>query len=50
MTELHLYFAKCLKTLSAEFDAGLAALHAQLDKLLGAGKTSKGNEALNAIQ
>ena len=34
MTELHLYFAKCLKTLSGEFDAGLTALHAQLDKLL----------------
>ena len=35
MTELHLYFAKCLKTLSAEFDVGLTALHAQLAKLLG---------------
>ena len=34
MTELHLYFAKCSKTLSGEFDAGLTALHAQLDKLL----------------
>ena len=30
MTELHLYFAKCLKTLSVEFDVGFAALHTQL--------------------
>lgn len=33
MTELHLYFAQCLKTLSGEFTAGLASLHAQLEKL-----------------
>ena len=35
MTELHLYFAKCLKTLFVEFDVGLTAWHAQLAKLLG---------------
>ena len=36
MNELHLYFAKCLKTLSAEFTAGLDDLHAQLQTLLSA--------------
>ena len=36
MTELHLYFAKCLKTLSAEYTAGLEKLHVQLEKLLNA--------------
>lgn len=36
MNELHLYFAKCLKTLSAEFTAGLDDLHVQLEALLSA--------------
>ena len=36
MTELHLYFAQCLKTLSVEFTAGLTALHVQFEKLLSA--------------
>ena len=36
MNELHLYFAKCLKTLSAEFTAGLDDLHVQLQTLLSA--------------
>lgn len=51
MTELHHYFAQCLKTLSGEFTAGLAALHGQLEKLLSvwedtAGETQRSMQSL----
>lgn len=49
MTELHLYFAQCLKTLSGEFTAGLSALHAQLEALLTASEHSAG-QAQRSLQ
>ena len=36
MTELHLYFAQCLKTLSKEFTTELTSYRLQLNKLLSA--------------
>jgi hypothetical protein len=51
MTELHLYFAQCLKTLSGEFSAGLTTLQTQFEKLLSeweatAGETQRSMQSL----
>ena len=51
MTELHLYFAQCLKTLSGEFSAGLTDLQTQFEKLLSgweapAGETQRSMRSL----
>ena len=51
MTELHLYFAQCLKTLSVEFTAGLTALQTQFETLLSewentAGETQRSMQLL----